>query len=70
MSAKMYFQDTGVANYFARLSGFASGTRTGFLAENYAYIVLCNQFYAGSKTSYVVFGMEPMFFVYTSNSGE
>lgn len=70
MSARIYFQDTGVANYFARLSGFDSGTRIGCLVENYAYVVMRNRFYPGGKTSHVVFGMEPMFSVCTSNGGE
>lgn len=70
MSSRLYFQDTSVAGYFARLFGFAREARNGFLVENYVYTVLRNRFYAGGKTSHVVFGIEPMFSVCTSNGGE
>ena len=67
--SRIYFNDLGVARYFASLAGIGNGSVDGFLAENYVYNVLKHKFYQQVDGLFVD-GLAPSFSVYTKTGGE
>lgn len=67
--SRIYFNDLGMAGYFAGLSGIDNGSIEGFLAENYVFLVLKNKFYK-ILGSFFVGRLTPSFSVYTKTGGE
>lgn len=68
--SRFYFNDVGIAYYFADLADFDYGAIKGFLAENYVFTVLRNKFFIYGRKSSVVCGTRPMFSTYSKTGGE